>query len=124
MVTVCSCMASSSALWVLGVARLISSASTRCAKIGPGWKRRVLAPSSVSMIMLPTMSAGIRSGVNWMREYFKMQNAGEGPQQGGLAQSGNAFQQHVAAGKHADENAVDDFLLAYDDFSDLCADEF
>ena len=36
LVTVCSCMASSSADCVLGVARLISSASTRCAKIGPG----------------------------------------------------------------------------------------
>jgi hypothetical protein len=31
-------MASSSALWVLGGARLISSASTSWAKIGPAWK--------------------------------------------------------------------------------------
>ena len=34
-VTCCSCIASSSAAWVLGGVRLISSASTRLAKIGP-----------------------------------------------------------------------------------------
>src|SRR5277367_4549761 len=32
-------------------------------------KRRAFAPrSSASIIMLPTMSAGMRSGMNWMRE--------------------------------------------------------
>ena len=36
MVTWRSSMASSSAAWVLGVARLISSASRTCAKTGPG----------------------------------------------------------------------------------------
>jgi len=34
--TLTSCMASRSADWVFGVARLISSASTTFAKIGPG----------------------------------------------------------------------------------------
>ena len=37
MVVWCSCIASSMALWVFGVARLISSASTRLAKIGPSF---------------------------------------------------------------------------------------
>ena len=37
MVTCCSAIASSSAAWVLGIARLISSTSTTFAKIGPGW---------------------------------------------------------------------------------------
>ena len=36
-VTVCSCIASSSALCVFGVARLISSARMMLLKIGPGW---------------------------------------------------------------------------------------
>ena len=44
LVTVRSCMASSSADCVFGVARLISSASTRLAKIGPCWKRSDLRP--------------------------------------------------------------------------------
>ena len=65
MVTCRSCMASSSAAWVLGGVRLISSASSNSQKIGPWlsvklevWKLNRLAPM---------MSAGIRSGVNWMR---------------------------------------------------------
>ena len=115
-------MASSSADCVLGVARLISSASTRCAKIGPGEKRSALMPLSLSMIMLPTMSAGIRSGVNWMREYFRCITLRKRPQQRGLAQAGNAFEQHVSAGQQTDEHAVDDVLLSHDDLSNFRAD--
>jgi hypothetical protein len=43
-VTVPSCIASRSADCVFGVARLISSASTICAKIGPCWKLVVASP--------------------------------------------------------------------------------
>jgi hypothetical protein len=67
MVTACSCMASSSALCVFGVARLISSASTTCPKIGPRWssKRPVTVPPPPSASMfVPVTSLGIRSGVN------------------------------------------------------------
>ena len=60
-----SCIASSSADWVLGGLRLISSASSSSAKIGPlvrvkveVWKLNRLAPR---------MSPGVRSGVNWIR---------------------------------------------------------
>src|SRR6266851_1715899 len=65
MVTWCSSIASSSAAWVLGVARLISSASSTCANTGPG-------RNSNSLIFwlkarTPVMSEGSRSGVNWMR---------------------------------------------------------
>ena len=64
-VTECSCMASSKADCVLGVARLISSARTICEKIGPRWKTNWRLPSGASMTTLvPMMSAGIRSGVN------------------------------------------------------------
>ena len=41
MLTCPSPMASRSADWVRAVARLISSATTTPAKIGPGWKRKV-----------------------------------------------------------------------------------
>ena len=64
-VTCRSSMASSSALWAFGVARLTSSASTSWAKTGPGWKRKV--PWSRSKTDTPRMSAGSRSLVNWMR---------------------------------------------------------
>ena len=66
-------MASSNADCVLGGVRLISSASTMLAKIGPGentiWRRPVAASSW--MMSVPVMSEGIRSGVNWMRENFR-----------------------------------------------------
>ena len=66
-VTVCSCMASNSADCVFGVARLISSASTRFAKSGPFSKRKLLPFSSLTIILVPVTSLGIRSGVNWIR---------------------------------------------------------
>src|SRR5690606_13177342 len=58
-----SCIASSSADWVLGVARLISSARSRLAKTGPSWNTN----SSRWSTLVPRMSAGMRSGVNWIR---------------------------------------------------------
>ena len=68
-VTVCSCIASNSALCVFGVARLISSARMMLLKIGPGWNWNFEFPSSVfTMIFVPVTSAGIRSGVNWILE--------------------------------------------------------
>ena len=72
------------------------------------------------MIMLPTMSAGMRSGVNWMREYFRCSTR-QRAQQRGLAQPGNAFEQHVAAGQQADQDAFDDVVLADDDLADFLA---
>ena len=62
-----SCMASRRAVWVLDEARLISSAKTRLAKMGPGWKTKRRAPSISWRMGLPVMSPGSRSGVNWMR---------------------------------------------------------
>ncbi len=67
-----SCIASSKADCVLGVARLISSASTRLANTGPRWKSNRRPPSGVSCsTFVPIRSAGIRSGVNWIRWNFR-----------------------------------------------------
>ena len=43
-VTCCSCIACSSADWVRGLARLISSANRSWPKIGPGMKRKLRLP--------------------------------------------------------------------------------
>ena len=67
MVTCRSCIASSSADCVLAGARLISSHRSTCAKTGPGWKRK--PPCAGWKTLVPVTSAGIRSGVNWMRLY-------------------------------------------------------
>jgi hypothetical protein len=61
-------MASSSAACVFGVARLISSASTTFAKTGPRSKVNSRPEPASRMISVPVTSAGIRSGVFWMRE--------------------------------------------------------
>ena len=65
MVTWRSSMASSRAAWVLGGARLISSASRTLVNTGPGtnWK----FPSFCRQTLVPKMSAGSRSGVNCTR---------------------------------------------------------
>ena len=58
-------MLSSSADWVLGDARLISSPTTMLANTGPGLNSN----SRVSWLNTdtPVMSLGSRSGVNWIR---------------------------------------------------------
>src|SRR3990170_4188806 len=58
-----SCIASSSADCVRGVARLISSTRRTLVKIGPGMKRKL--PSA--RMLLPVTSLGSRSGVPWTR---------------------------------------------------------
>ena len=61
-------MAWSRAAWVLGGVRLISSASRMLVKIGPSTKRNSRRPlSSSSSTLVPVMSDGMRSGVNWIR---------------------------------------------------------
>ena len=58
-------MHSSSADWVLGEARLISSPTTTLAKMAPG--RNSKSRRSWLKTLTPVMSLGSRSGVNWIR---------------------------------------------------------
>src|SRR5919197_2157996 len=65
-VTCCSCMHSSSAAWVFGEARLISSTSRRLANTGPG--RNSNSFERWLKTLTPVTSDGSKSGVNWIRE--------------------------------------------------------
>src|SRR5580693_3301660 len=65
MVTARSFIACSSAAWVFGGVRLISSASSSWVKIGPLVRMKVLVWKLNRLV--PITSPGIRSGVNWMR---------------------------------------------------------
>src|SRR5437764_1888199 len=65
-VTWSSCMHSSSAAWVFGDARLISSTSSRLAKTGPG--RNSNSFERWLKTLTPVTSDGSRSGVNCRRE--------------------------------------------------------
>ncbi len=107
-VTWCSCIASSRLDWVFGVARLISSARTRLAKIGPGWNRKTRWPSSSMRMFVPVMSAGIRSGVNWIRLNDAVDDVGDGPHEHRLAEAGHALEQDVAVGEEAGERLADE----------------
>ena len=59
-------------------------------------------------MLVPRMSAGIRSGVNWMRLNEQVEHFAERAHQQRLAQPGHAFEQHVPAGEQGDQRALDD----------------
>ena len=114
-----SCIASSSAAWVFGGVRLISSASRICAKIGPFTNRRLRWPFSSSSTSVPVMSAGIRSGVNWIRLNDRSRISRERLDQQRLRQTGHAGEQAVPAGEERHQDLVDDVVLPDDHLADL-----
>ena len=65
------------------------------------------------------MSAGIRSGVNWMRLNVEVEDLGERLDQQRLGQPGHAGDQAVAAGEQRDQHLIDDLVLADDDLAQL-----
>ena len=60
------------------------------------------------MMFVPMMSAGIRSGVNWMRLNAQVDDVGERADQQRLAQARHALEQHVAAGEQAGQRLSHD----------------
>ena len=70
-------------------------------------------------MLVPVMSAGIRSGVNWTRLNDQVERFADGAHQQRLAQAGDAFEQGVAARQQAGQDAAHDLGLADDDLADL-----
>ena len=122
-VTVCSCIASSSADWVFGVARLISSASTMLAKTGPASNRKTRSPEGV---LGDDVGADDVGGHQVGRELdaaeLEVERLAERPDQQGLAQPRHALEQRVPSSDHADEDAANDLLLADDELGHLTLD--
>ena len=112
-----SSIASSSADCVLGVARLISSASSTCVKTGPGWNTKPFF--SRSKIEMPTTSAGSRSLVNCTRLKRRPSDDRQRVRQRGLADARHVLDQQVAAGQQADQRLANLQVLADDDLADL-----
>ena len=111
-------MASSSALCVLGVARLISSASTSCANSGPGWNSKRL---------LVALEYAHTDNVRWQQVAGELhaleaqvQRRGQCVGQRGLADAGQVFDEQMAAGEQADEGKVHLCGLAQQHAVDLC----
>ena len=122
-VTECSCIASSMADWVLGVARLISSASTICEKIGPGLKLE--DPAAVGQLHDDVGAddvGGHQVGGELDAVEVEVDRLGQGAHQQRLAQPGNAFEQGMTADEQAGQDSVDDLVVADDDLADLCLD--
>ena len=107
-----SCIASSSAACVLGEARLISSASSRFVKTGPGWKTNSLRP----VAFLEDVAAGDVGRQQVGRELDAAEVERQQPRQRldelGLAQAGQAFEQHVSAREQRRDDLVDRLFLA------------
>ncbi len=103
---------------------MISSASRKLVKIGPGRNsslRRPVAGSS-SMMSMPVMSDGIRSGVNWMRRNSRSSVRARVRAIRVLPSPGTPEQENMTATEQADQHVVDDRFLADDHLGDLFAD--
>ena len=120
-VTWCSCMAWSSAAWVLGGVRLISSASSTLANTGPGTNRKPRFPvaGSSSTSSVPVISPGIRSGVNCTRLNERCERLGDGRNEERLGEPGDPDEERMTAGEERGEHPGNHLVLAYDPLGDL-----
>ena len=114
-------MAWSSAAWVLGGVRLISSARRMLAKIGPWTKRRV-APAG-RRVFLEDVGAGDVGGHQVGRELdaleVEVERLGQGRDHERLGEARHAEEQGVAAAEERHEHQLDDPALADDAPRDL-----
>ena len=100
----------------MGGVRLISSARMMFEKIGPGTNRNARRPASgSSRTLVPVMSEGIRSGVNWIRLKPTSRIRAIELTIKRLGQPGDADQQDVAPGEDRRQDLLDDLALADDD---------
>ncbi len=120
--TVRSCIASSSADCVFGVARLISSANTRLAKIGPGLKAKVLMAVIVALHDHAADDiAGHQVGGELNPRIAEFENARKSAKESCFTEPGNTLEQNMTSRDETDQDAVDYFLLANDDLADFFA---
>ena len=118
-VTCLSCMASRSALWTFAGARLISSARTRLAKIGPRWGLKSPVFGWKTMVPDDVARQQVRRELDPLE--LDAESRRQGLDQQGLGQAGHPLEEHVAAGEQGDEKPFDDGLLADDGLADFFA---
>ena len=116
-VTCRSCIASSSAACVFGGARLISSASRRLVKIGPG------AELEVAVALVPDRRAGDVGGHQVGRELDAAEaepaGLGERARDQRLREARHVLEQDVAVGEQAEQDQLELLALADDGALDL-----
>ena len=106
-------MTSSSAAWVFGGARLISSASRIVVKMGPRRNWNVCDASWKTSV--PRMSAGIRSGVNWIRWKSASNSRARLFASSVFPRPGTPFEQDMAAGVERGQELVEHVVLSEED---------
>ena len=72
-------------------------------------------------MFVPRMSAGIRSGVNWMRVKSRSSVLASVRTEQRLAQARHAFEQAMPADEQAGQHAVDDVVVPDDHAANLLA---
>ena len=109
-VTLPSSMTSRSADWVFGLARLISSASTMFAKIGPGVELErpllLVVHADAGDVAREQVGGELDAGVG------SLHRLRHGARERGLAGSGHILEQHVAVAEHRRQHELDDVALA------------
>ena len=115
-----SCIASSSAAWVFGGVRLISSASSRLVNTGPALELEMALAGAV--VFLQDLGADDVARHQVGRELdaaeLQVQRLRQRAHQQRLAEARHAFEQAVAAGEQADQQLLDDVVLADDRLRD------
>ena len=114
-----SLIASSRALCVRGVARLISSASTILAKIGPGTEGEL--PRFGAIDAAARDIARQQVGRELDAAEFARQAAGDGLADQRLAHARHVFQEDMFAGQQGHDREPDDLALSQDDAADVLA---
>ena len=115
-----SCIASSSAAWVFGGARLISSARRTFAKTGPGRNSKVA--SRWFQIDEPGDVRGEQVGRELHAREAEARDRGERAGGQRLREPGHVLEQHVAVGEQAREDELEALALADDGTLDLVED--
>ena len=112
-------MLCSSADWVRGLARLISSAISSWAKTGPSMKRKERRPVSLFLHHLGAQDVGRHQvGRELDALGFHAQHDAQSLDQLGLGEARDADQQQVAARQERNQGLIDDILLAINDLAD------
>ena len=114
-----SSIASSSAAWVFGGVRLISSASSRLVNTGPAPELELRGARVVDQRAGDV--AGHQVGGELHPLEVQLQCRGQGANQQRLRDTRNPFQQHVAAAQQGDHQPADHGVLPDDGFGDLSA---
>ena len=114
-----SCIASSNALCTLAGARLISSARIRLEKIGPSLGRELARARIVNERADEIGRQKVRRELQALKPSLDARRQRFDGER--LGQPGHAFEQNMAVGEQAEQESINEILLANNDMANLLA---